>query len=106
MQRFGSARPRRRQRKDRGRSARLSRTCWIRARVETDQETYEASLRADASRQGLDEILGDGRAYLGLFDAVAGSTNHSEDFLALHKGAIRSVTVLENGHDRAGGREG
>jgi hypothetical protein len=63
------------------RPGRGARRRWVRARI---------------------ELLDDGRAYLGLWDAVPNGTLIPQDFLAIHKGAIRSVTLLrgEPGPDR------
>lgn len=77
------------------RAARGTRRRWVRARVETDAETYEATLRVEHSQVGLGELLDDGRAYLGLWDAVPNGTLTPQDFVAIHKGAIRSVLLLE-----------
>jgi hypothetical protein len=84
------------------RPGRGARRRWVRARIETDEETYEARLRVEHSQRGLGELLDDGRAYLGLWDAVPNGTLIPQDFLAIHKGAIRSVTLLrgEPGPDR------
>lgn len=78
---------------------------WVRARVETDEGTYEARLRVECSQLGLGELLDDGRAYLGLWDAVPHGAAISEDFLAIHKGAVRCVTLLEGEGRSAGQRE-
>jgi hypothetical protein len=78
---------------------------WVRARVETDEGAYEASLRVERSQHGLGELLDDGRAYLGLWDAVPHGASTREDFLAIHKGAVRCVTLLEGGARSAGRRE-
>ena len=68
---------------------------WVRARVETDAETYEARLCVERSQGALGELLDDGRAYLALWDAVPNGALAPQDFVAIHKGAVRCVTLLE-----------
>jgi len=87
-------------RRERGRKG------WVRARVETDEGAYEARLRVECSQHGLGDLLDDGRAYLGLWDAAPHGASTREEFLAIHKGAVRCVTLLEGEPRGAGRREG
>ena len=92
-------------RRGRGGKRESGRKGWVRARIETDEGAYEASLRVECSQHALGELLDDGRAYLGLWDAVPHGASISEDFLAIHKGAVRCVTLLECGAGSDGRRE-
>jgi hypothetical protein len=73
----------------------------VRVRVVTDVETYLASLQVPHRRGGLDHVLNDGRAYLALWDATLAGSSEVEEFVAIHKGAIRSIVVLEPPGTRA-----
>lgn len=75
---------------------------WCRVRVETEGGTYVGSLRMDSA--GLRQLVDDDRAYLPLWNALRDGSPAAEEFLALHKAAIRSVLIL--GHDPAAGRLG
>ena len=75
----------------RGRRGRRHRL-WV--RVETDVESYVGWLLVARHRGGLDEVLNDDRAYLPLLDATLAGSTSTEEFVALHKGAIRSVVEL------------
>lgn len=63
----------------------------MRVRVQTDGEAYVGTLSLGGS---LADILDDGRAYLALRDAVLEGTGSVEEFVAIHKGSIRSVAVV------------
>jgi hypothetical protein len=73
---------------------RRPRSRWCRVRIETDLGVYVASL--ELGSVGLRELVDDQRAYLGLWDAKLEGTQISERFLALHKGAICSVVVIDD----------
>jgi hypothetical protein len=73
----------------------------VRVRVVTDVETYLASLQVPRRRGGLDLVLNDGRAYLALWDATPAGSSEVEEFVAIHKGAIRSIVVLDPPGPRA-----
>lgn len=70
---------------------------WYRVRIETEGGTYVGSLRLDEA--GLRPVVDDERAYLPLWNASREGSPEVEEFLALHKAAIRSVVVV--GEDRA-----
>lgn len=69
------------------------RRTWV--RVETDLETYVGCLLSSGGRNALEDVLADGRAYLPLWDAsFDGQPDAPEEYVALYKGAIRSVKVI------------
>ncbi len=79
--------------KDRGRSeARRSR--WVRVKVDTDGGTYVGSLRLDGPAGGLRELVEADRSYLSLWSATHESSGAVEEFVAIHKSAIRVVVQL------------
>lgn len=82
-------------RRRRGRRQRL----WV--RVETDVESYVGCLLVARCRGGLDGVLNDDRAYLALWNATLAGSASTEEFVALHKGAIRSVVELGPSRPRA-----
>jgi hypothetical protein len=63
----------------------------VRVRVETDGEAYTGTLTLG---RRLSEVLDDDRTYLALRDATLDGTDETEEFVAIHKGAIRSVAVV------------
>jgi hypothetical protein len=63
----------------------------VRVRVETDGETYTGTLTLG---RRLNEVLDDDRTYLALWDATLDGTDETEEFVAIHKGAIRAVVVV------------
>ena len=67
----------------------------IRVRVTTDDGVWLGRLRLDAGRSALHELVGDDRAYLSLWDACREDVpGGAEEFLAVHKAAIRCVVVI------------
>ena len=74
---------------------RPSRRRRVRVRVETDDARYEGCLRMVRRPGGLHDVLNDGRAYLALWDATLDGSLPVEEFVAIHKGTIRSVVVLD-----------
>jgi hypothetical protein len=80
-------------------NARRRRRRWFRVRVETEEGTYTGRLRLDGPRGTLHESIDDERAYLALWDATEEATGSRDEYVAIHKGAIRSVVLL--GEDRA-----
>lgn len=83
-----------------GRSRRARRR-WCRVRVETDTGAYVGSL--ELGEVGLRELVDAERAYMGLWNAEHEAAQGVVEFLALHKGAICSVTVVGE-EPRAPGR--
>ena len=82
---------------------RLARGRRVRVRVETDGETYVGTLTLGCT---LGEMLDDARAYLAVWNAALEGSDRVEEFVAIHKGAIRSVVVVagEAGVELAGAR--
>ena len=77
----------------RGGADRSRRTRNLRVRVQTDEGSLIGSVRLTSGRS-IYELLNDERAYLVLFDVTApDSAERHEDFVAIHKGAIRSVVL-------------
>ncbi len=74
-----------------------SRAHWVRVRVLTDEGTLVGSIRL-AEAQSLYEALNDRRVYLTLFRARNVESQECEGFVAIHKGAIRSVALEIDGH--------
>ena len=67
----------------------------VRVRVTTDDGVWLGRLRLDAGRSALHELVGDDRAYLSLWDACREDLpGDAEEFLAVHKAAIRCVVVI------------
>lgn len=79
---------------DRKRVARAGRPLWVRVRVETDEGAYMGRVRLDGSRGTIRELIDDERAYLAVWDATEEPAGTRDDFVAIHKGAIRYVVVL------------
>ncbi len=67
---------------------------WYRVRVETESGAYVGRLRLDGPRGTLRETVDDDRAYLALWDATEEATGSCDDYVAIHKGAIRCVVLL------------
>jgi hypothetical protein len=82
-----------------GSRRRGARPRWYRVRVETEGGAYLGSLRIDSA--GLRQVVDDERTYLPLWNAAREGSPAVEEFLALHKAAIRSVVVVSDDH-RAG----
>ena len=74
---------------------RRGRRPWFRVRVEMEDGAYVGSLRLDGPRGTLRELVDDDRAYLSLWDATQEATGSRDEFVALHKGAIRFVVLLD-----------
>ncbi|HVO10287.1 MAG TPA: hypothetical protein VMX54_05975 [Vicinamibacteria bacterium] len=79
--------------KDRGLSG-PGRRRWVRVKVVTDAETYVGSLRLASPAGGLRELVEADRSYLALWSATHGSSGAFEEFVAIHKSAIRVVVQL------------
>jgi hypothetical protein len=79
--------------KDRGRSG-ARRRRWLRVKVDTDGGTYVGSLRLGGPTGGLRELVEDDRSYLALWSATHESSGAVEEFVAIHKNAIRGVVQL------------
>ena len=62
--------------------------------METDGGTLVGRLRLDSARAGLGEVIENGRTYLSLWDATVEGSGVTDEFVAIHKGAIRSVMLL------------
>jgi hypothetical protein len=74
-----------------GRGRRKKRRHPVRVRVVTDGEVYTGTLKVG---RRLRDVLDDGRTYLALWDARLDGSGETEEFVAIHKGAIRSVVVV------------
>ena len=79
--------------KGRGRSG-ARRRRWVRVKVDTDGGTYVGSVRLDGPAGGLRELVEADRSYLALWSATHESTGVVEEFVAIHKSAIRLVVLL------------
>jgi hypothetical protein len=86
-------------------SKRHGRRRWFRVRVETDDGAYVGSLRLNGPRAPLRELVDDDRAYLALWNATQEPTGSRDEFVAIHKGAIRFVVLLDEDGTR-GARAG
>lgn len=75
-------------------SGRGGRRRWFRVRIETEEGTYVGRLRLEGARGTLRETVDDDRAYLGVWNATEEGSGSPGDFMAIHKGAIRSVVLL------------
>lgn len=67
---------------------------WVGVRALTDGGNYVGKLRLEGTRAASHEQLADDRAHLPLWDAVREGEPGAE-FMAIHKGVIRAVVVLE-----------
>jgi hypothetical protein len=76
-------------------ATRRGRRRWFRVRVETEDGAYVGSLRLDGPLGTLRELVDDDRTYLSLWNATQELTGSREEFVALHKGAIRFVVLLD-----------
>lgn len=75
-------------------TARRSRRRWFRVRVATEDGSYLGSLRLEPGRSALRELIDDERTYLSLWNACREDSDGVEEFLAIHKVAIRYVVVV------------
>jgi hypothetical protein len=75
-------------------SGRSGRKRWFRVRVETDEGAIVGRLRLGRAHGTLRETVDDDRAYLGVWHATEEGSASPEEFVAIHKGAIRSVVLL------------
>ena len=83
--------------------ANRSRPRWVRVRVQTDEGPLVGNVRLEGARSSLYELVDDGRAYLGVWDARRTESSPSEEFVAIHKSAIRSVVLDIVGDPEADG---
>lgn len=67
---------------------------WVRVKVDTDEGTYVGSVRLDGPAGGLRELVEGDRSYLALWSATHESSGAVEDFVAIHKSAIRLVMLV------------
>ncbi len=67
---------------------------WFRVRVLTDGRTYLGRLRLERARSALHDLIADGRAYLALWDVTEEGLPGAQEFVAIHKSAIRAVVLL------------
>ena len=79
--------------KDPGRSGSRRRR-WVRVKVDTDEGTYVGSVRLDGPAGGLRELVEADRSYLALWSATRDSSGAVEEFVAIHKSAIRLIVLL------------
>jgi hypothetical protein len=79
--------------KDRVRSG-ARRRRWVEVKVDTDGGAYVGSLCLDGSTGSLRELVEGDRSYLGLWRATHESSGAFEEFMAIHKSAIRVVVML------------
>jgi len=82
-------------------STRRRRRRWFRVRVETEEGAYTGRLRFDGPRGTLRETIDEDRAYLALWDATEEATGSRDEYVAIHKGAIRCVVLLGEDDARA-----
>jgi hypothetical protein len=86
---------------DAGRPGRpRARKRWFRVRVQTEDAAYVGRLRLEGPQGTLRELIDDDRAYLALWNATEEGTGSQDEYVAILKGAIRSVVLL--GADAAG----
>ncbi len=71
---------------------------WLRVRVETDEGAYVGRVRLEG-HGSLRELVSDDRAYLALWGVTEQRSGRRDDFVALHKGAIRYVVTLSKDED-------
>lgn len=90
--------------KGRGRSG-ARRRGWARVKVDTDGGTYVGSVRLDGPAGGLRELVDADRSYLALWNATHESSGALEEFVAIHKSAIRVVVQLGASGPRGTGAE-
>jgi hypothetical protein len=80
---------------------------WYRVRVQTDDGPYFGSVRLDSARhslRALRELVEEERAYLALWDVTRENSDATEEYLAIHKRAVRFVTLLGPASTPGGGR--
>lgn len=70
---------------------------WIRVRVVTEDGGYVGKVKLEGGSRSLSDLVGDGRAYLGVWSAIHESSGREEDFIALHKASVRYVVQLSEG---------
>jgi hypothetical protein len=87
-------------------SGRRGRKRWFRVRVETEEGAYVGRLRLEGARGTLRQTIDDDRAYLGVWNATEEGSGFREEFMAIHKGAIRSVVLLGEDDVEAAPAEG
>ena len=78
---------------------------WVRVKVDTDEGAYVGRVRLDGPAGSLRELVEADRHYLALWSATHESSGGVEEFVAIHKSAIRVVVLLEARGQRAAGGE-
>ena len=78
---------------------------WVRVKVDTDEGTYVGSVHLDGPAVGLRELVEGDRSYLALWSATHESSGVVEEFVAIHKSAIRLVLLLGASSPRGAGGE-
>lgn len=90
----------------RGRPAALgetrSRPRWVRVRVETQDGSYVGRVRVRAAGEPLRDLLDGAPAYLALWDVLHEPSGAAEGFVAIDKGAIRFVVLIDNPREGLG----
>ena len=87
-----------------GGASRSGRRRWFKVRIVTEDGSYLGSLRLEPGSSALRQLLDDDRSYLSLWDARREGSAAVEEFLAIHKVAIRYAVVI--GHDAVAGAAG
>jgi hypothetical protein len=90
--------------KDPGRSG-ARRRRWVRVKVDTDGGTYVGSVRLGGPAGSLRALVEADRHYLALWSATHESSGVVEEFVAIHKSAIRVVVQLGASGPRGTGAE-
>lgn len=67
---------------------------WVRVKIDTDEGTYVGSVHLDGRAAGLRELVEADRSYLAPWRATHESSGTVQEFMAIHKSAIRLVVLL------------
>ena len=78
---------------------------WVRVKFDTDEGTHVGSVRLDGPAGSLLALVEADRRYLALWSATHESSGAVEEFVAIHKSAIRVVVQLGASRPRGTGAE-
>jgi hypothetical protein len=70
---------------------------WATVRVETEGAVYVGRMYIPEGKKRLSDALCDERPFLNLTDVMINESEHIEPFVALNKGYVRTVRILQDG---------
>jgi hypothetical protein len=70
---------------------------WSTVRIETEGATYVGRMYIPENKKRLSDVLCDERPFISLIDVMINDSEHVEPFVALNKGFVRMVRILNEG---------